>query len=788
MLDEKVGKDTLKTFVPYKEVLNLYDAGLKVPEDLTLIWSNDNYGNIRRYPSIADRKRSGGNGIYYHNSYWSPPNASYLFICSIPIAKTKNELKKAYDNGIQKLWVLNVGAIKPIEPELEFFVRYAWEITKETTTDDVDKYIEQWINKNFSNNIGKACAKIFNEFDLLTDVRKVEFLENDVFSLNSYGDEWTDRINTYRDLYTMANELYYALPDDEKPAFYELVLMKIHAGYYMNAQYYYADRSTHCYNLGMLKAAEKYTQVSLEFDNKKRELIKYYNHIMLDGKWNGILLPETFPPPVGAMHPICTPPVEIPSDSELIISVYNNDTSLTFHDTSDKWIDIGISGNKQLDYKITYPDWLLVSEDEGTVNDETRILVSPKHLENNSGEIVISSNGKSKTVPVEVIVNKCSDDNGIISLGIKESEGWEIIKRLGRCCGDILEAQAGDREVSYEFDMSCDNNVCLEIDRTPSLNSVGRIRVGISLDHGNYITVESESNDEHKGNWKYNILNNVDRLFLDLGVLTKGTHTLTLKSIDKYFAFSQLTLYLGDRKYVNVPKLYTGKKQALPRLLDDDFYHIDKTLPPRPQVFGIGKLSENTLLKATVDKYDIGYGNKIKKSELLNKGKDIFKEENGCIKIDAASALANTEFANATSEFLHCNSASYASSSIALYTKADYTDYSKNPKTAPCLSYMIDTVGGEYSLWVLTKESRMPQSFVTFSVDDGKIYEKGELYNRGRLWRYETEQIWHWTQLKDISLAKGRHKLNIYSLTSGIRFDRICLTKPNELPPTDINW
>ncbi|MDE6518037.1 MAG: glycosyl hydrolase 115 family protein, partial [Acetatifactor sp.] len=86
ILRETLGHETMMTFVPYKEVLELYDNGLEVPEDMTLVWANDNYGYIRRYPSEKEKRRRGGNGIYYHNSYWAPPSMSCVFLCSIPLA------------------------------------------------------------------------------------------------------------------------------------------------------------------------------------------------------------------------------------------------------------------------------------------------------------------------------------------------------------------------------------------------------------------------------------------------------------------------------------------------------------------------------------------------------------------------------------------------------------------------------------------------------------------------------------------------------------------------------
>lgn len=182
ILRDTLGHDTMMTFIPYKEVLDLYDHGLEVPEDMTLVWANDNYGYIRRYPSEKEKKRSGGNGIYYHNSYWAPPSMSYVFLCSIPLAHTRNELQKAYNEGIRKLWVLNSGAMKPLEQEIEFFLRLAWEIGSENAlTEDVDAYVADWIDRNFEGGIGKEVSALLNDFSQLTNVRKLENMDYDAF-------------------------------------------------------------------------------------------------------------------------------------------------------------------------------------------------------------------------------------------------------------------------------------------------------------------------------------------------------------------------------------------------------------------------------------------------------------------------------------------------------------------------------------------------------------------------------------------------------------------------------
>lgn len=188
ILRSTLGCETMMTFIPYKEVLELYDHGLEVPEDMTLVWANDNYGYIRRYPSEKEKGRRGGNGIYYHNSYWAPPSMSYVFLCSIPLAHTRNELQKAWNEGIRKLWVLNSGAMKPLEQEITFFLRLAWEIGKlGAFTENVDAFVEDWIDRTFTGKIGKRAAKLLGDFAQVTNVRKVENMDHEL-----RGQEHTD--------------------------------------------------------------------------------------------------------------------------------------------------------------------------------------------------------------------------------------------------------------------------------------------------------------------------------------------------------------------------------------------------------------------------------------------------------------------------------------------------------------------------------------------------------------------------------------------------------------------
>lgn len=796
MLRDILPGDTLKTFVPYKEVLNLYDAGLNVPEDLTLIWSNDNYGYIRRYPGEKEKKRAGGNGIYYHNSYWAPPGGmSYLFICSYPLAHTKNELRKAFYEGIQRIWVLNVGAIKPIEASMEYFIRYAWEIDKEETTDDVDAYLEQWINKNFSGNYGKECAQIFNDFDQLTNMRKVEQLSSDTFSVSAYGDEWSARINKYKELYDKGNAIYNSLPDEEKVAFYQLVLMKIHAGYYMNAQFYYADKSRRANKAGHMGAAERYTELSLSYDDKKRQLIEYYNHHMLNGKWNGILTPEMFEPPVAAMHPANMPPIEI-TDNSMSVSIWNDEKEINFVKNNKKWIDVVANGEDAINFEISYPDWISVSAVKSTANPEKRVFVSTNgNVDNANGEISVKNLADNTviTVPVSVDMAKtdCNniEDGGIVSVDANTAKGtgWIEIKRLGRGFGSLMEAKCKDALLSYEiFTTEDSDNALVEIFRFPSLNSTGRIRIDVSIDGSEFKTVESESNDEWRGTWRENTKNNVDKLYMSIGKLSKGLHTVTFRAVDKYFAFTKFALYTSDRKENNMATVPFGWSEDLPQVEESwDLYNI--SLMPRPQRIAQKTYTENTLLVDDTVVYPERYGDAVSKKSIIEEGNSIFEERAGAIKIDAAAALANTEFANCKNgEWTYCNSESYARTSIAMYTDESIKIHNEE-NDSPNLCYKVNVTGGKYTVWELVKLPQEGNCYTTIGFD-GYIIPRENHYNKSKVWRYEGEHVWRWVPITECELSEGEHTMNVYSRTTQIRFDRFYITKGEELPPLDMNW
>ena len=594
VLGEEKGNSVPQTFIPYKEVLDLYDGGLQVPEDVTLIWVDDNFGYMRRYPGKEEQERKGGNGLYYHASYWASPGMSYLFFNSIPLAQTGNELKKCWESGIRKMWVLNVGALKPLEIDMEFFLRYSWEAGKNTrNTKDVTQFISRWINRNFSGNFGMDAAEIYNLFAQINNVCKPEHLQSDKFSQNAYGNEAKYRIDILKDLSDRAGKIYQFLPEEEKDAFFELFLMKLQASYYINASFYFADRSRFFWEQGGMQAADSYLEKSRQMDRRKQELLYYYNHLMQDGKWEGILTPESFSPPPTVLYPAAKPALVIGAASLGVI----REDNFIFHSHGgiEKIITLFNKGCGEIGYKAAVPKWLEVSETEGCVAAEKILTVRIRESERKicfeqgrTGQIIITGEDGIR-YEIEIQAEKetaypyrehafYAEADGYISIpadGYSENvctkeAAWRKIEYLGRGWGAAMEAfleAAQDRAIEsdapgisdirqdcylkYPFFLENSGAFLLEIHRFLTLNPTGKVRFAVGVDNERPVLIETDTVDEWKGCWKDAVMNDGEKLYHMLPWLSSGYHILKIYPVDQYVTLNKLVIYTEKWKESN---------------------------------------------------------------------------------------------------------------------------------------------------------------------------------------------------------------------------------------------
>jgi len=267
-------------FCPYKEVLKLYEAGINLPSDVTIVWADDNHGYIRRLSNNEEQKRSGHSGIYYHLSYWGPPE-DYLWLSSISPAKIAFEMQKAYAYGADRLWVFNVGDLKPAEKELSFAMDLAWNIKDYPLTKACD-YPVDWYKRFFPANFANKIGAIMNSYYRLAAAGKPEHLTKVNFTIK----ELNKRLDEYQKIVKETEDIYKQMPDSKKNAFYQLYLYPIKATMLMNQKFAYAKK---CQTAKNQKEFNAYAQKSKQAYQQIKLLTAYYNKKMANGKWDGMM-------------------------------------------------------------------------------------------------------------------------------------------------------------------------------------------------------------------------------------------------------------------------------------------------------------------------------------------------------------------------------------------------------------------------------------------------------------------------------------------------------------------
>lgn len=293
----KSAEEIPQIFIPYKEVLDAYDAGLNVPEDVTLLWCDDNYGYMKRLSNEAERKRKGGSGVYYHISYWGRPH-DYLWLATTQPSFIWQEMQKSWAYGARKMWILNVGDIKPAEYLTEFYLDMAWDINA-IKVDGISQHLENWMGKTFGNEKAAPLKNIMNEYYRLAFIRKPEYMgwsqtepstKVRPTELNSaeFGDEIATRLKQYEQIEKQVDSISAQIPMSLKNAYFELIKYPVSGAAQMNNKWLYSQKAN---EMGNDKIIEKSLaqQKSIQAHTKIQQLTAYYNDTLENGKWKHMM-------------------------------------------------------------------------------------------------------------------------------------------------------------------------------------------------------------------------------------------------------------------------------------------------------------------------------------------------------------------------------------------------------------------------------------------------------------------------------------------------------------------
>ncbi|HJS11865.1 glycosyl hydrolase 115 family protein [Sphingopyxis sp.] len=293
LLRGAVIEDAPQVFTPYKEVLDIYSAGLAIPDDVTLMWPDDNFGYIRRLPQPAERGRSGGHGVYYHLSYLGAP-LSYLWLSTTPPALIGEEMGRAFDLGARTMWMANVGDLKPAELATDYFLSLAWDV-RSTRQRGVDGFVRQWAAENIDAALAPEIAAIMAEHHRLNFERRPEHLQwwrtGEKVRGSPYGPaEAAGRMAAFDALVARMQRVAQRVPAHRTDAFFELVAYPVEAAAMANARLFASEAHDRLRDADFA-AAMVQARSAHAADQRIRALTDGYGQVA-GGKWRRLMTVE----------------------------------------------------------------------------------------------------------------------------------------------------------------------------------------------------------------------------------------------------------------------------------------------------------------------------------------------------------------------------------------------------------------------------------------------------------------------------------------------------------------
>ena len=282
---KKPADQTPQVWALYKEVQDYYDAGLRVPDDVTILLSDDNWGDVRRLPNAEELKRKGGWGMYYHVDYvGAPRNSKWLNVT--PVQNLWEQMQLTYSYGVDRLWVLNVGDLKPMEYPITLFLDIAWN-PERFNAENLKDHTVDFCRQQFGEEQAAEAARILNLYSKYNGRVTAEMLDSRTYNLQT--GEWKQVSDEYIKLEAEALRQYMTLPEEIRDAYFQLILFPVQAMANLYEMYYAQAMNHALYNAGDPAANEWADKVEACFARDKF-LTDQYNNVMADGKWKDMMI------------------------------------------------------------------------------------------------------------------------------------------------------------------------------------------------------------------------------------------------------------------------------------------------------------------------------------------------------------------------------------------------------------------------------------------------------------------------------------------------------------------
>lgn len=284
IIEKETGQSANKTpqvWALYKEVQDYYDQGMRVPDDVILLFCDDNWGNVRKLPDLSKPLHKGGYGMYYHFDYvGGPRNSKWINIS--PIQRVWEQMNLSYENGVDKVWIVNVGDLKPMEFPISFFLDMAWN-PKNFNSQNLFQYTESWTAEQFGNKYAKEITRLLNTYPKFNRRVTPEMLDSKTYSLENYN-EFEIVVNDYKNLALDAYRIYNDLPNEYKDAYFQLVLYPIDACCNLYEMYFAQAKNKKLAEQKSSLANYYADEVKVKFERDSILQNKYNNEIAA-GKW-----------------------------------------------------------------------------------------------------------------------------------------------------------------------------------------------------------------------------------------------------------------------------------------------------------------------------------------------------------------------------------------------------------------------------------------------------------------------------------------------------------------------
>ncbi|WP_295803403.1 glycosyl hydrolase 115 family protein [uncultured Microbulbifer sp.] len=592
VFDDRPLSEVPQLWALYKEVQGYYENGMRVPDDVTLLWSDDNWGNIRRLPTPEERKRSGGAGVYYHFDYVGEPR-SYRWTNVTPIAKVWEQMNLAYAYGADRIWLVNVGDLKPQEFPMEFFLRLAWNPAS-WPKEKLVQYGQYWAAREFGGEYAPEIADLISAYTRHNGRRKPELVDADTYSQLNYREAETVEAEL-RAMVTQAETIYSKLDERYRDAFFQLVLHPVRASAIVSRLHLATGKNRLYGAQGRASTNAEANKVAALF-REDAELAAEY-HQLNGGKWNHFMSQ----PHIGYTHWNNPPANTLPAtvrytphgEADMGVAVEGSAEfwpatgnlalpEFSPYGAATHYIELFNRGSKPFDFTAQpSADWIQLSASEGSVAQSTRLQVSidwPRAPAGRSTEsIFIRGTGwGGATIALDTfkpdakaaaMVQGFVEAQGVVAIEAasfsrkqnRDGAAWEEIPLHGRSHSSISVFPVSDRVyrkpeqapyVEYDLTLFTTGEISIQGIFAPSLNfQPGRgLRYAIALDDEKPKVVNILAGETHQS-WAQAVSDGVRVATSSHQVSRPGPHTLRIYAVDPGVTMQKLIVDTGGLRH-----------------------------------------------------------------------------------------------------------------------------------------------------------------------------------------------------------------------------------------------